>query len=301
MKTVQVFLSTYNGEKYIKEQIESLLAQKEVKVSILVRDDGSKDHTVDVLRDYEKQGAIKLHVGKNIGYAKSFLDLVAQAVEADYYAFCDQDDVWLPEKLMAAVQMIEKSDYDPSKPILYASALQRVDTYLKPLPLQDFKNLKLTLGAEFTRHRLAGCSFVFNSPLRDLLRRADDIKCSHDKLATILCMACGGKVLFDKKSYILFRRHGNNESADGIGTREKIKKDVKHYFGHQNDVGRLARSLLQQYVKELTPKAALFLAQLAGYKKNSLRTVRLALSTEIDCGFWYFNLFVRMMILCRLF
>ena len=302
MKKVQVFLSTYNGEKYLQEQIESLLQQKGVQISILVRDDGSTDCTLRILEKYKEVEKIDFYTGYNVGYAKSFLDLVKQDVHADYYAFCDQDDVWLPEKLNVAIKQIERFQEDSEKiPALYASALQRVDQNLNLLPLQNFKNLRLTLGAEFTRHRLAGCSFVFNNQLRDILRKAENIECSHDRLTTILCLACGGKIFFDKNSYILFRRHGSNTSPDGIGTKKKIEKDVRHYFSGKNNADVLAKQIISQYDDYLSENSQRFLLEVRNYKQNWFNTIKLGLSNQIDCGFWYFNIFVRAMILLQLF
>ncbi len=300
---IQVFLSTYNGEKYIKEQIISLISQECVEVSILVRDDGSTDNTCRILSELSEQGLIKFYPGKNVGYAKSFLDLVRQECSADYYAFCDQDDVWLPDKLISAVKKIKRNGISCSgKPILYASSLQRVDENLKFLELQSFKNLKLTLGAEFTRHRLAGCTFVFNEELRNLLKKStDDLICSHDRLATILTLACDGKLFFDTVSYILFRRHGTNTSVDGIGILNKIKKDLNHYFSGGNDASKLAEVLLDIYKEDLNNKAISFLTKVANYKNTPLNTIKLSLNKQIDCGFWFFNIYVRAMILIRLF
>ena len=96
-KKVLILLSTYNGERYIKEQIESLLKQENVKVSILVRDDGSTDGTINILNEYQKQGKLKWYTGENLKPAKSFMNLVENAPEYEYYAFCDQDDVWLKD------------------------------------------------------------------------------------------------------------------------------------------------------------------------------------------------------------
>lgn len=300
MKKVQIFLSTYNGEKYIEAQLESLFVQKDVDISILVRDDGSTDNTIDILKKYEDLGKIRLIEGFNQGYKKSFISLVKENVYSDYYAFCDQDDVWLPEKLSRAISMIEKFDID-NRPLLYASSLQRVDKNLDFLSMQNFKNLKLTLEAEFTRHRLAGCSFVFNNKLRNLLRESQNIDCSHDKLATILCIACGGEVIFDRNSYILFRRHGKNTSVDSLNLVDKVKKDLRHYLLRQNNASILAKDILSQYYNQITRQNRTFLNLLVGYKKSYLKTFNLALNQKIDCGFWYFNLFIRFMILLRLF
>lgn len=297
---IQVFLSTYNGEKYLKEQLDSLLNQKNVQISILVRDDGSQDRTCNILDQYQSLGRLKYYKGNNLGYAKSFLDLVKQNVEADYYAFCDQDDVWLPLKLYEAIQKL-RHEYDnqEARPLLYASALQRVDRNLNKLSLQNFKNLRLTLGAEFTRHRLAGCSFVFNNQLRNLLKKSSGIPTSHDKLATILCLACGGKIVYDTNSFILFRRHGDNTSSDSENIKRRIMKDLQKYFGHKNNGDMLARRILDEYGTELDKQSHKFLSKVATYKESIVKTIRLAFSKELGCGFWFFDWFIRCMIFIR--
>ena len=94
MNKVQVLLSTYNGEKYIKEQIESILNQEGVEVSLLIRDDGSSDRTIEIVKKISEQNNnIILFKGQNMGPARSFMDLVKKSDEVDYYAFADQDDV----------------------------------------------------------------------------------------------------------------------------------------------------------------------------------------------------------------
>jgi rhamnosyltransferase len=299
---VQVYLSTYNGEDYIEEQIESLLKQKGVFVSILVRDDGSQDDTIKILERLQNRNKIRFYEGKNLGYAKSFFHLVSIKISADYYAFCDQDDVWLPEKLINGIKMMEMVSADI--PILYTSALQRVDRNLKFLSLQQFRHLKLTLGAEFTRHRLAGCSFVFNEKLRHLMVKAcniPELNCSHDKFATVICMACGGQVIFDSVSYILFRRHGDNISADGWSIPQKIIKDIHHFFSHKNDEASLARCIINNYEIYLTNDSYDLLNKIANYKYGIIYTIQLCFSSQLDCGFWYFNLFIKIMIILRLF
>lgn len=303
---VQIFLSTYNGEKYISEQIESLLEQKEVRVSILVRDDGSSDKTIQILNRYQQLGKIVYYQGKNLGYSKSFLNLVGQNVKADYYAFCDQDDVWLPNKLAMAIKWLDtiSRDFINQKPVLYTSALQRVDENLNKMDLQEFSHLRLTLGAEFTRHRLAGCSFVFNESLRSLLKQSshiDDLTCSHDKLATILCIACGGKILFDHNSYILFRRHGSNASGDGLKIKEKFQKELKFFFNGCSNAAQLSHQILQEYKEELDGRSYEFLKLVETYKDSYIKTLKLALSSQINCGFLFFDLFIRTMIIAHLF
>lgn len=93
-KSVQVVMSTYNGEKYLKEQIDSILSQEGVDVRLYIRDDGSSDRTTDILASYQEHKNVKIEKGNNLGFAKSFLTALDECDEADYYAFSDQDDVW---------------------------------------------------------------------------------------------------------------------------------------------------------------------------------------------------------------
>ena len=105
-------MSTYNGECFLREQIESLLKQNNEDITILVRDDGSSDKTVGILEEYEKSGQLQAYSGRNLKPARSFMELIDKAhiEEYDYYAFSDQDDIWLPDKVHVAVQAIQKYD-----------------------------------------------------------------------------------------------------------------------------------------------------------------------------------------------
>lgn len=104
-KSVQVVMSTYNGEKYLKEQIDSILSQEGVDVRLYIRDDGSSDRTTDILASYQEHKNVKIEKGNNLGFAKSFLTALDECDEADYYAFSDQDDVWEKDKLSTAIEI----------------------------------------------------------------------------------------------------------------------------------------------------------------------------------------------------
>ena len=108
MKTC-ILLSTFNGEKYLEEQLDSLKSQTFKDVFVLARDDGSSDSTKEILLRNESE-TFKWYSGENVGAARSFMLLNNDAPEADYYAYCDQDDYWFPEKLEAAVNILEKSN-----------------------------------------------------------------------------------------------------------------------------------------------------------------------------------------------
>ena len=108
MKKIAVLMSTYNGEKYIEQQIKSILAQENVDVTLYIRDDGSFDNTVYCIKKFQDKN-INIIIGDNKGPCNSFLELVNLVDDTyDYYAFSDQDDVWLPQKLKKSIDLIEK-------------------------------------------------------------------------------------------------------------------------------------------------------------------------------------------------
>ena len=109
-KKVAVLISTYNGKKYLKEQLDSILNQTYPNIEIVIRDDGSTDSTLELVKEYqEKHSNIRLKEGTNIGFIKSFFKLLEMA-DADYYAYCDQDDIWLENKIELAVNALNQAD-----------------------------------------------------------------------------------------------------------------------------------------------------------------------------------------------
>ena len=160
MKKVLVLLSTYNGEKYLREQLDSVLSQEGVDVSLLIRDDGSKDGTLNILKEYSVKDNVNYYEGVNCGPSESFHDLMRHAKGYDYYAFCDQDDVWNNDKLITAVRLLEEKKQD--LPLLYCSNLNVVDEHLNYCRLchsekYDLSNKYLGLVDFFA----VGCTEVF--------------------------------------------------------------------------------------------------------------------------------------------
>ena len=135
---VCVLMSTYNGENYIVEQINSILKQINVTVELIIRDDGSSDNTSSIIRKFENDYSNILFIqGENVGVGRSFMELLKYAPESDYYSFADQDDVWLEDKLCRAVNMIkelENEGVDNCRhqilPVLYSSNQILVDENL---------------------------------------------------------------------------------------------------------------------------------------------------------------------------
>lgn len=212
MQDVVVLMSTYNGELYIREQLESIRNQKDVTVQIIVRDDGSSDGTIAILEEYEKQGQLKFVKGKNAGVGSSFMQLLYHAPKASYYAFADQDDIWQEDKLSAAISMITKK----TGPVLYTSNQMLVDKEGKELELRFKKKPGLGLFQVIDRSWLSGCTMVMNRRLFEILVEEDRrpsrkllLKKIHD-VWVLMAAICIGTVLYDEDAHILYRQHDNN-------------------------------------------------------------------------------------------
>lgn len=223
---VQVLMSTYNGEKYLDEQIESILKQKGVEISILIRDDGSQDSTIEILKRFEQSNPrIKCIFESNIGAKRSFLKLIQISdPSVDYYAFSDQDDIWFKDKLLIAVEMLEKEDKEI--PLIYGSS---VFLYTNGKVIgKQFVCPQLRFGNFLIKNYYPGCTMVFNRRLKDFIALVD--VCSlkphplHDHWLNLVCTACSGKIIVDKNPHILYRQHKQNVVGDR-GIRQKLREN----------------------------------------------------------------------------
>ncbi len=209
--TVATLLSTYNGEAFLAAQLDSLAAQDGVRLEVFARDDGSSDRTLDILADYARlwpQLASPLG-GGNLGPARSFLALLG-AVPAtfDHYAFCDQDDVWLPDKLARAVATL--ADADPDRPALYCSKALCVDEALRPMGESLFMGTGRFEELLFANMAI-GNTVVMNAAAFQLIRSRPPAGgvIMHDWWCALVISAFG-VILFDERPGVLYRQHPGN-------------------------------------------------------------------------------------------
>lgn len=238
---ILVLMSTYNGEAYVKEQLDSLCNQT-VKVDILVRDDGSLDSTVAVLAGYGDR--IKHYSGDNLGFCHSFLNLVKTASDDyDYYMFCDQDDVWLPEKAERAEEMLD--EYPQDTPLLYMSNIIQVDADLSPVGKVSERHVQITPESALVKSYCNGCTMMFNRALKRLFEKLDypkDMLC-HDWMMSKIA-ALFGKIVYDKRAFILYRLHGNN----AIGSRKSgLRSNMQRASKAKMSRAREARVIIDTY------------------------------------------------------
>ena len=223
---VNVLISTYNGKEYIKEQIESILHQTYSNIHIYIRDDGSNDGTIEVLESYDCD-AITIIKGEQIGYGKSFLSLLRLASEGEYWAYCDQDDVWFPEKISVAVQWLKQQE---SVPCMFHSAYYNTDEYLKPIEVIKKPDFRFNFQRAITECVHMGFSEVMNASLRELVLKADENNLiTHDWWTELVAMKYG-TVKYDNTPMTYHRRLG--QSVSGSSLRQRIRWFLRAWKGN---------------------------------------------------------------------
>lgn len=243
-KSVCVIMSTYNGEKYLEEQIQSIFAQESVNTCLYVRDDGSTDSTLDILSRYADSETL-VSKGVNIGAKYSFLKALSEAPDSAYYAFSDQDDVWDKDKLIKAVQQLKR--VDQNRPALYCSATRLVDGELKEIkqktvyPRRKYKLRQSKTAAReynFLQGEIrpaSGCTMVINKTLKDeICNYSPRVFPMHDYWIIIVCTALGGSVIYDPIPHISYRQHDNNT----VGGRKGILKSVVRRINFYKQMGK---------------------------------------------------------------
>ncbi|MBV1817954.1 glycosyltransferase family 2 protein [Clostridium cochlearium] len=301
MIRVQVLLSSYNGKKYIRQQLDSIFNQYGVEVFCLVRDDGSTDNTVDILFEYKKKYT-KLEVVRdnNIGYKKSFMRLVEISGEYDYYAFADQDDVWKPDKLLKAIEKINK--VQDNLPVMYCSNCIVVDENLNYLSMLHncgniLPNNKVKALVQGFAH---GCTMVFNYEARKLiLKYKPKQEYAHDFWIPILLMFLG-KIIYDENSYILYRQHGDN----CFGSESSIKKIIKFKtkrFINKDFYYCMINEILIGYGGILKLEDQLMLKEIVEYKNSFYNKIRLLFNNKLEKNTLKGTLFLKILILLSRF
>lgn len=230
-KKIAVLLCTYNGEKYLEEQLESILNQENVAVSIFIRDDGSEDHTIEIVNKYSRTFPNISYVdcGKHLGPGHGFLKMLKYVVRKypayDYYAFADQDDIWMQDKLIAAVNMIGED----GKPVLYCSN-QYIYKNGEVTKIRFQKDPDLSLEGHISKNYLSGCTMILNHALARTVSNAPYPSKQllkyrlHDSMVFLIAL-CTGKVVYDRTPHIYYRIHENNTvGLKKITRKERIRK-----------------------------------------------------------------------------
>lgn len=282
-KLVSVVIATYNGERYLRAQLDSILDQTYRNLEIVVCDDRSKDGTADILQEYAQGAGIKWHRNEErLGPAQNFGRAISLA-RGDYVAFSDQDDVWKPTKIETSVSaMVElENSGDPDVPILVFTDLTLVDEQLRTIADSYYghmgRNPRLnTLNRILAGNIVAGCGALANRKLIDLAMPIPREAIMHDSWLALVASTLG-KLRYVDVPTVLYRQHANN-TVGGVRTllHQKAGRALSLRFDNAHYRQALivprypqARALLDRHRERITPdKRALMLEFLACERKG---------------------------------
>ena len=235
--SIDILLSTYNGERYLQEQINSIVNQNFDNWRLLIRDDGSEDMTCAIIHKLAENfpGRISVLTDKlgNLGPAQSYSQL-ARHSRADYVAFCDQDDVWLPDKLREQISIMQEQErlLGPGCPILLHSDLYIVDDKMRPLGESYWKSRGVKpevmndLKSLLTKNYVTGCTVLANRALLDLALPLPKSIIMHDWWFALMA-AANGKIIDMNGRTVNYRQHSANVIGGSYGHIEAIFRLIK--------------------------------------------------------------------------
>lgn len=219
MELVNILISTYNGEQYIEKQIESIIKQTYPSIKIYIRDDGSTDKTLDILQKYSNDERITVIQGDNVGFGSSFMQLLDMAAEGEYWAFCDQDDIWDDCKVKNAVEKLRTMEYN--EPNMYFHNFYLTDENMNIIGVYSNRISGYSFQMAITECLHMGFATVINKTLRDLMLKGDIMNLrSHDWWAELIVMEFGN-VYTDDYIGAMHRRLDSSLSSSSLKSRVK--------------------------------------------------------------------------------
>jgi len=226
--TVAVFLATYQGEAYLEAQLDSFFSQDFAQWRVWASDDGSTDRTLPILKKYQAiwgQDKLCIQSGPRKGVTANFLHLTCdERIQADYYAYADQDDIWDPDKLTRAIAWLTTVSKDI--PALYCARTRLVDAHNHEIGFSPLFKRPPSFVNSLIQCAGGGNTMVFNDAARQLLQAAgnDSDILAHDWHAYMVVSGCGGQVFYDPIPSIRYRQHGANIIGMSTGWKARLQR-----------------------------------------------------------------------------
>lgn len=278
MDKVGVLLSTYNGEKYLRQQIDSILSQKGVDVTLFVRDDGSSDGTVQIIHEYAQCYDSVIEVedgsGTNLGVGRSFFTLLMHVLnddgykEIEFFSFSDQDDVWLKRKLSRATRLIKKRGFTRA---LYFSRKRIVDARLDYLR-DDRMRFHDDVWDFFDMSNASGCTMVMNRAFCEPFKSFDLDKAKeflHDAIVFRTAICTRAAIIYDQAETILYRQHGSNMVGASPSLPMILLRRVRRIFSPRDHyIQKMARVIGEEFASLLPRQSREILEAVGNYDKD---------------------------------
>ncbi|WP_445893668.1 glycosyltransferase [Desulfosoma sp.] len=281
---VAVLLATYNGERYIAEQIQSIVGQFYDRLILYVRDDGSSDRTIPLLLQVlEKSGRpmnLRLESGEHVGIPQSYFQLMEKVdLSHDYYAFADQDDVWAPTKMQHAVEMLAR--LDETIPLLYFCRQRFVTSDLRPLGFSPLVT-RPGLSNALVQNPAKGCTQVFNRSAMAILRKHLPKGIPYHDWWVYLTVAAFGQVIYDARIQMDYRLHDASTVGETLGgLKRNVKRAIRVLIDGDFQARRQAEIFLNIHGGALSKASKETIERFVKARGSMARRVRYALSMEV--------------------
>lgn len=275
MSKILLLLSTYNGEKYLKAQLDSLFSQSYKNFKLIARDDGSTDGTKEILSSYDIE---LLDSSKNLGVKKSFETLLKYACEnsdAKYFMFCDQDDVWNKDKIEKTLKKIQELEhlYGNKIPLLVHTDLEVVNERLETLSFSMWKSEYInpkanTLNKLLMQNTITGCTMMINRTLAMKSLSISSKAIMHDWWIGLVATTFG-KIGFIEESTIKYRQHAKNDTGAKNYDYKFIINKLKKFSEINIDKNIFqAKEFLEEYADQLDEKSKIMLEDFSTIKEK---------------------------------
>lgn len=266
---VNILLGTYNGSRYLEQQLQSIESQTCKNWVIFASDDGSADNTVQLLKNFQNRLAnhhkISIYAGPAKGFAANFLFLIRKVkLDGDFYAYADQDDIWQPHKLERALAWLQTIPH--TKPALYCARTTLIDENINNIGLSPlFKKPASFLNA-LVQNIAGGNTMVFNQAALEILRatKENSTIVAHDWWSYLLISGAGGEVFYDACPSTLYRQHNNNVIGSNSNWCSRLHRSKMLFEGQlkrwidlnveslvaiQHVLSEENKSILEQFIK----------------------------------------------------
>lgn len=258
---VHIMMATFQGAGYLQAQLDSIAAQTHARWTLAISDDGSSDNTLAICESFARQHPERVHIvqGPRQGATANFFHLIARAPatpEADFYAFSDQDDVWFPDKLSAALNRLAQPTATSGRPLLYCGRTRLVNEHLEPIGLSPLPARPLGFGNALVQNIVNGNTMVFNMALLNLLRRVQPAHAVlHDWTAYLAVTGCAGDLRFDPEPHLAYRQHAANVVGSQSRWRDKVNRIRMVFKGQYRQWGNQTEAILDDLAPCLNASA----------------------------------------------
>lgn len=296
LPSVAIIISAFNAERYIREQIDSILSQEGVNISLWIRDDGSTDNTLSILRDsYGRDARINIQTGKNLGARESFFEaLYSCDLNCDFFGFSDADDVWIPSKTKHSIDLLLATPFDV--PAAVATRLHVVDESLNHIGYTATPKKGFSFSNALVETVASGASIVMNrSALKIIQSVRPRFAVMHDAWI-YLVMTAFGKLIYSELPTIEYRQHATNV----FGTSHSFRKRAISRLRRLRNISpyrRQAEEFSKLFGSSLNDAEKKKLEKYLDYPKTFIRRIKFMIFPEVTKQNIGANIFMRFLIL----